>query len=62
VAAVVFRALPYTDIVESSKLAVALGEQAMSELWRTHDRTARNLLATWRGREIEKTDGRCSRP
>ena len=29
----------------------------MAELWAVHDRLARDLLRTWRGREIDKSDG-----
>jgi len=50
-------ALLCTDIVDSTKLAVALGEGAAASLWHAHDRVARDLLIPWHGREIEKTDG-----
>ena len=29
----------------------------MAEVWAAHDRTSRDLLGAWRGREIDKTDG-----
>ena len=51
------RALLLTDVVDSTKLTEALGDAAMADLWIAHDRAARDLLATWRGREIDKTDG-----
>lgn len=51
------RALLLTDVVDSTKLSAALGDQAMGEVWISHDRVARDLLPTWRGREIDKTDG-----
>ncbi len=51
------RALLLTDVVDSTSLAESLGGEAMTALWRAHDRVARDLLAQWRGREIEKTDG-----
>ncbi len=50
-------ALLLTDMVGSTSLTQRLGDAAMSELWRGHDRIARDLLAPWRGREIDKTDG-----
>lgn len=52
-----FRALLLTDVVDSTRLAEELGDAAMAEVWAAHDRVARVLLATWRGREIDKTDG-----
>ena len=51
------RALLLTDVVDSTKLSEALGDAAMAQLWAAHDRVARDLLPTWRGREIDKTDG-----
>ena len=52
-----FRALLLTDVVDSTKLSETIGDQAMAEVWAAHDRVARDLLPTWRGREIDKTDG-----
>jgi predicted ATPase/class 3 adenylate cyclase/Tfp pilus assembly protein PilF len=51
------RTLLLTDIVDSTALADGLGDAAASELWRAHDRVARDLIRTWRGREIDKSDG-----
>jgi len=51
------RALLLTDVVDSTKLAQAIGDAAMAELWAAHDRIARDLLPKFRGREIDKTDG-----
>ncbi len=51
------RALLLTDVVDSTKLSEQLGDAAMAEVWAAHDRLARDLLPTWRGREIDKTDG-----
>ena len=51
------RALLLTDVVDSTKLSEALGDAAMAALWAAHDRVARDLLATYGGREIDKTDG-----
>jgi len=51
------RALLLTDVVDSTRLAEALGDAAMAELWAAHDRVARDLLAGCGGREIDKTDG-----
>lgn len=51
------RALLLTDIVESTRLTEQLDEDAATSLWSAHDRMARDLLARWRGREIDKSDG-----
>jgi predicted ATPase/class 3 adenylate cyclase len=51
------RALLLTDVVDSTRLSHALGDEAMARVWTEHDRAARDLLRAWRGREIEKTDG-----
>ena len=51
------RALLLTDLVDSAALASRLGDVAMASLGAEHDRLARDLLRTWRGREIDKTDG-----
>jgi hypothetical protein len=50
-------ALLLTDVVDSTKLAEAMGAAATATLWAAHDRCARDLLPVWRGREIDKTDG-----
>src|SRR4051812_13711022 len=51
------RALLLTDIVDSTATASALGDVASSAQGSAHDRMARDLLATWRGHEIDRTDG-----
>ena len=51
------RALLLTDVVDSTKLSESIGDTAMAEVWAAHDRVARDLLPTWHGREIDKTDG-----
>ncbi|MDP2005165.1 MAG: hypothetical protein Q8K45_05785 [Rubrivivax sp.] len=51
------RALLLTDVVDSTQLSETLGDKAMAAVWAAHDRAARDLLPTWRGREIDKTDG-----
>ena len=51
------RALLMTDLVESTRLAQRIGDAEMARLWAAHDRAARDLLAAWHGREIDKTDG-----
>ncbi len=50
-------ALLMTDIVDSTELAVSLGDAAMADLWVKHDQVARTLLGEWRGREIDRSDG-----
>lgn len=52
-----YRALLLTDVVDSTKVAQELGDESFSVLWARHDRSARDLLRVWRGREIDKTDG-----
>ena len=51
------RALLLTDIVDSTKLSLRVGDAEMARLWAAHDRAARDLLPVWHGREIDKTDG-----
>ncbi|MBX7196164.1 MAG: adenylate/guanylate cyclase domain-containing protein, partial [Sandaracinaceae bacterium] len=53
----VTRALLLTDVVDSTKLAETLGDEAMAALWSRHDALARDLLPRFGGREIDKTDG-----
>ena len=50
-------ALLLTDLVESTLLGERLGDVRAAKLWATHDRCARDLLATHSGREIDRTDG-----
>ena len=50
-------ALLLTDVVDSTRITERLEERAATALWSSHDRLARDLIATWRGREIDKTDG-----
>jgi class 3 adenylate cyclase len=51
------RALLLTDVVDSTKLSLRVGDAEMARLWAAHDRAARDSLPVWRGREIDKTDG-----
>jgi predicted ATPase/class 3 adenylate cyclase len=51
------RALLLTDVVDSTKLAESIGDAAMADVWAAHDRVARDLMQSHRGREIDKTDG-----
>ena len=51
------RAMLLTDVVDSTKLSLRVGDAAMATLWAAHDRAARDLLPVWHGREIDKTDG-----
>jgi len=50
-------ALLRTDLVDSTRLAEELGDGPMSALMERHDTQARALLRSWRGREIDKSDG-----
>jgi predicted ATPase/Tfp pilus assembly protein PilF len=51
------RALFVSDIVDSTGLSWAVGDDEMARLWAKHDHSARGLLAAWSGREIDKSDG-----
>lgn len=51
------RALLLTDVVDSTKMAARIGDEAMAAVWAAHDRVARDLLPLHGGREIDKTDG-----
>jgi predicted ATPase/class 3 adenylate cyclase len=51
------RVLLLTDVVDSTKLSLRVGDEEMARLWAAHDRAARDLLPVWGGREIDKTDG-----
>ena len=51
------RVLLLTDVVDSTKLSLRVGDTEMARLWAAHDRAARDLLPVWHGREIDKTDG-----
>ena len=51
------RVLLFTDVEGSTELTHRLGDAAASRLWSEHDRIARQLLRTWHGREIDKSDG-----
>src|SRR5262245_61907377 len=50
-------ALLFTDVVDSTSLSSRVGDEAAAVIWRAHDRSARDLLRRWRGREIDKSDG-----
>ena len=50
-------ALLLTDVVDSTRLTLRVGDAEMARLWASHDRAARDLLPVWHGREIDKTDG-----
>ncbi|HSM01376.1 MAG TPA: adenylate/guanylate cyclase domain-containing protein [Acidimicrobiia bacterium] len=45
----------FTDIVDSTDRAVALGDRKWSDLLKRHDDLVRSQLAAWRGREINTT-------
>ncbi len=51
------RALLLTDVVDSTRIAVEIGDAANAVLWTAHDRLARDLLRRWHGREIDRSDG-----
>ena len=51
------RGLLFTDVVDSTLLVEQLGDESAAEVWAEHDRRARELLARYRGREIDRTDG-----
>jgi predicted ATPase/class 3 adenylate cyclase len=49
--------LVFTDVVDSTAIVERLGDGRAAELWAQHDRCARELLARYRGREIDRADG-----
>lgn len=51
------RTVVHTDVVGSTQLAVELGDARNADLWDHHDRIARELVRTWQGQEVERTDG-----
>jgi len=51
------RALLFTDVVDSTRVAEHLGDVRAAEVWVEHDRRARDLLARHHGREIGRADG-----
>jgi predicted ATPase len=53
----VLRTVLVCDLVDSTKLVAGLGDERAAHLFGRHDRLARDLLATWNGQEIDKTDG-----
>lgn len=50
-------ALLLSDVVDSTQLNDDLGDEVMKELWSAHDRSARELILAWRGREVARSDG-----
>ncbi len=46
-----------TDLVDSTRWSEQIGDDEATRLWARHDRLARELIAGWRGREIDKSDG-----
>jgi class 3 adenylate cyclase len=52
-AAPITRTFMFTDIVNSTKLVEAIGDEAWGELSQWHDRTLRSLFATHSGQEID---------
>ncbi len=51
------RTLLLCDLVASTRLVERVGDAAAAELLARHDRCARDLLAAFDGREIDKSDG-----
>jgi TolB-like protein len=51
------RTLLLCDLVASTQLVERVGDATAAELLARHDRCARDLLATYNGREIDKSDG-----
>jgi predicted ATPase/class 3 adenylate cyclase/Tfp pilus assembly protein PilF len=50
-------AVLFADIVDSTLLSRRIGDNAMADVWQSHNRAARDLLRKWRGREIDQSDG-----
>jgi len=51
------RALLLTDVVDSTRLTVDIGDTRTADVFARIDRIARDLLREYDGREIDKTDG-----
>jgi len=51
------RTLLLCDLVASTQFVERVGDRAAAELLARHDRFARELLSTFNGREIDKSDG-----
>jgi TolB-like protein/class 3 adenylate cyclase/tetratricopeptide (TPR) repeat protein len=51
------RTLLLCDLVASTQLVERIGDSAAADLLARHDRVARDLLSTFNGREIDKSDG-----
>jgi adenylate cyclase len=51
------RTLLLCDLVASTQLVERVGDSAAADLLARHDRIARDLLSTFNGREIDKSDG-----
>ncbi len=51
------RTLLLCDLVASTQLIERVGDSAAADLLARHDRIARDLLSTFNGREIDKSDG-----
>jgi predicted ATPase/class 3 adenylate cyclase len=49
--------LVMTDVVDSTQVSERLGDVAMNAIWALHDTIARDLIRTWRGIEIGRSDG-----
>ena len=52
------RTLLLTDLCDSTQLVERLGDAAAAELFREHDRLVLSLQQRWRGRRIDRADGR----
>ena len=53
----VIRTLLLCDLVASTRLVERIGDSTAADLLARHDRFARDLLSTFNGREIDKSDG-----
>jgi predicted ATPase/class 3 adenylate cyclase len=49
--------LVMTDVVDSTQVNERLGDERMRVLWERHDALARDLIRTWRGTEVGRSDG-----
>ena len=53
----IIRTVLLCDLVASTRLIERIGDEAAADLLARHDRAARDLLAVFNGREIDKSDG-----
>ena len=51
------RTLLCADLADSTQCNVRFGDAVMAQLWQEHDARARELIRSWRGMELARSDG-----